>query len=485
MRYNSSLNPKTRVKAPESLRYAEGEHVKAHLITYGCQMNEYDSHLVESQLVSFGADLVDSIDEADFVLINTCAVRGKPVDKVRSVLGELRKLKGKRQLVIGMMGCLAQLEEGQQMARKFEVDILLGPGSLLDIGKALEANGRFWGLQFKDELHEHIPPPPAGKLQAHLTIMRGCDHHCTYCIVPTTRGPQVSRHPDDILRELEMQLAAGVKEVTLLGQNVNAYGIDGGAKLNGYPSFAELIRMVGRSGVQRVKFTTSHPMNFTEDVAIAMAETPAMCEFVHLPVQSGSNRVLKRMAREYSREKYLSHIAEIRKHLPNVVLATDIIVGFPGETEEDFQETLSLYDEVGYDSAYMFIYSPRAGTPSYKHFADLPREIKTERLQRLIAKQKDWSTRKNAEKVGTIQEVLLRGDAYTEGFLEGHTRGNHPIVLPKAIGATGAGIYKARINHSTPHVLYGKILDSQGRELPELPLLSPESAALTSPLQML
>ncbi|WP_221090444.1 tRNA (N6-isopentenyl adenosine(37)-C2)-methylthiotransferase MiaB [Deinococcus aquaedulcis] len=458
--------------------------MKAHLITYGCQMNEYDTHLVQSQLVSFGADIVDTVDEADFVLINTCAVRGKPVEKVRSVLGTLRKTKAQRPLVVGMMGCLAQLDEGQQMARKFGVDVLLGPGSLLDIGKALEGNERFWGLAFKDELHDHIPPPPTGKLQAHLTIMRGCDHHCTYCIVPTTRGPQVSRHPDDILRELDTLLAAGVQEVTLLGQNVNAYGVDGGARLGGYPSFAGLLRLVGQSGVRRVKFTTSHPMNFTEDVAAAMAETPAICEFVHLPVQSGSNRVLRRMAREYTREKYLSHIAEIRRHLPGAVLATDIIVGFPGETEEDFQETLSLYDEVGYDSAYMFAYSARPGTPSYKHFEDLPREVKTERLSRLIARQKEWSARKNAEKVGTTQEVLLRGDAHDPAFLEGHTRGNHPTVVPKALGADRAGIYAVRIEHATPHMMYGKILDAQGHELPELPRLDPASAALSAPLAM-
>ena len=459
--------------------------MKAHVVTYGCQMNEYDTHLVQSQLVSLGADMVEDIDSADFVLLNTCAVRGKPVDKVRSVLGELRKEKAKRPLVVGMMGCLAQLEEGQQIARKFEVDVLIGPGSLLDIGKALESNERFWALNFRDELHGHIPPAPQGKLQAHLTIMRGCDHHCTYCIVPTTRGPQVSRSPDDILRELDMQLAAGVREVTLLGQNVNAYGVDQGARLAGYPSFADLLRMVGASGIERIKFTTSHPMNFTEDVAQAMAETPAVCEFIHLPVQSGSNRVLRRMAREYSREKYLTHIEQIRRHMPDAVLYTDIIVGFPGETEEDFQQTLDLYDEVGYDSAYMFIYSARPGTPSYKHFTDLPREVKTERLQRLIAKQKDWSARRFAAKVGTVQEVLVRGDAYSPGFLEGHTRGQHPTVVPKAVGAEGAGIYQVRINHATPHMLYGQVVDAQGRPLEELPQWTPEAAALSSPLQML
>ncbi|WP_309572317.1 tRNA (N6-isopentenyl adenosine(37)-C2)-methylthiotransferase MiaB [Deinococcus sp.] len=463
--------------------------MRAHLITYGCQMNEYDTHLVRSQLVSLGADIVQSVDEADVVLVNTCAVRGKPVEKVRSLLGELRKIKARRPLLIGMMGCLAQLDEGQQIARAFGVDILLGPGSLLDIGAALEANERFWALNFRNDLHAHVPPPPQGTLQAYLTIMRGCDHHCTYCIVPTTRGPQVSRSPDDILRELDLQLAAGVQEVTLLGQNVNAYGVDQGAQLAGYPSFAALLRMVGRSGVRRVKFTTSHPMNFTEDVAAAMADTPAICEFIHLPVQSGSDRVLRRMAREYTREQYLRHVADIRRHLPHAVMATDIIVGFPGETEDDFQDTLSLYDEVGYDSAYMFIYSPRPGTPSYTHFHDLPREVKTERLGRLVTKQKDWSARKNAAKVGTVQEVLLRGDAHEGGFLEGHTRGSHPTVVPAAHGADHPGIYSVRIGHATPHMLYGRIVDAQGQELPlmngaQSSQQRPDAAAMVSPLPM-
>ncbi|GGJ56815.1 tRNA (N6-isopentenyl adenosine(37)-C2)-methylthiotransferase MiaB [Deinococcus roseus] len=438
---------------------------KAHIITYGCQMNEYDTHLVESQLVALGMDMVDSPDHADLVLLNTCAVRGKPVDKVRTVLGLLRKEKQKRNLVVGMMGCLAQLEEGQQIARKFEVDVLIGPGAILDISKALENNKRFWSLQFKEELHDFIPPAPVGKLQAHLTIMRGCDHHCTYCIVPTTRGPQVSRHPDLIMKELDMLLAAGVQEVTLLGQNVNSYGIDQGERVPGTPSFAELLRMVGSSGIRRVKFTTSHPMNFTEDVAQAMAETPAVCNYVHLPVQSGSNKVLRRMAREYTIEKYLEHIAAVKKWMPDVVLATDIIVGFSGETEEDFQQTIDLFDEVGYDQAYMFAYSARPGTPSFKHFDDLPREVKIERLKRLIEHQKAWAMKKNSAFVGKDVEVLLRGDATDPSLLEGHTRGNHPIFVPKVPDHEQAGIYTVRVSHATPHSMFANFVDAQGELL--------------------
>ena len=200
--------------------------MKTNIITYGCQMNEYDTHLVKSELVSLGAEFVDTWQEADFVLVNTCAVRGKPVEKVRSLLGELRKEKERRPLLVGMMGCLAQLEEGQQIARKFEVDVLLGPGALTEIGKAIESKSKFWDLSFREELTHHLPPAPQGTLSAFVSIIRGCNHHCTYCIVPTTRGPEVSRHPDLIMQELEQLKAAGVLEVTLLGQNVNSYGRD-------------------------------------------------------------------------------------------------------------------------------------------------------------------------------------------------------------------------------------------------------------------
>ncbi len=428
--------------------------MKAHIITYGCQMNEYDTHMVESQLVAMGTELVSSVDDADFVLVNTCAVRGKPVEKVQSVLGDLRKLKKSRGLMVGMMGCLAQLEEGQAIARKFDVDVLLGPGALTDIGKALESHERFWSLAFKDEIHDVIPPPPVGKLSAHLTIQRGCDHHCTYCIVPTTRGPQVSRRPEHILQELNGMIEAGVLEVTLLGQNVNSYGKD----QPGSPRFGELLRMVGASGIPRIKFTTSHPMDFSDDIIQAIAETPNVCKYIHLPVQSGSNPVLKRMGREYTVEWYLERIQTIRALIPNIVLTTDIIVGFPNETEEDFQRTLELYDTVGYDNAYMFIYSARPGTPSFKHFDDQPREVKVERLQRLVERQKHWSQTRNNALVGRELEALIRGPAYEPSFVEGHTDGNHPILLPAA-EAPGPGLYRARIEHATPHMLFGRVTE--------------------------
>jgi tRNA-2-methylthio-N6-dimethylallyladenosine synthase len=435
--------------------------MKTNIITYGCQMNEYDTHLVRSELVSLGAEFVDTWQEADFVLVNTCAVRGKPVEKVRTLLGELRKEKGKRELMVGMMGCLAQLEEGQQLARKFEVDVLLGPGALTEIGKALETKNRFWDLSFREELTHHLPPAPQGALSAFVSIIRGCNHHCTYCIVPTTRGPEVSRHPDLILREVQALKEAGVLEVTLLGQNVNSYGND----QPGFPKFGELLRRVGEIGVPRVKFTTSHPVNFTDEVIRAMAETPQVCRYIHLPVQSGSNRVLRRMAREYRREWYLDRIRAIREAMPDVVLSTDIIVGFPGESEEDFQQTLSLYDEVGYDSAYMFIYSPRPGTPSYKHFQDLPREVKVERLQRLIERQKVWSFKQNGRWVGQTVEVLVRGAAKDQQYAEGHSRGNHPVLVP-AGQAPRPGLYQVEVKQATPHMLLGEVVGAEAAPIP-------------------
>lgn len=427
--------------------------MKAHLITLGCQMNEYDSHLVASQLVALGLDLVGSVDEADFVLINTCAVRGKPVDKVRALLGDLRKLKRSRGLMLGVMGCLAQLEEGQEIAKKYEVDILLGPGALTDIGQALQKNERFWSFNFKDELLDVLPPPPTGVLSGFVTIMRGCDHRCTYCIVPTTRGPQVSRSPELIIQEVESFVKAGILEVTLLGQNVNSYGKD---KEN-FPEFGQLLRQVGQTGIRRIKFTTSHPMDFSDDIIEAIADTKAVCPSIHLPVQSGSNRVLRRMGREYTRDWYLDRINKIRDLIPEVFLTTDIIVGFPGETEEDFLETLSLYDKVGYDNAYMFIYSARPGTPSYKHFDDLPHQVKTERLSRLIEKQKTWSLNKNSALIGKTMQTLIRGPGFEDSFMEGHTEGNHAILVPRE-QAKLPGLYSVVIEHATPHMLFGKVV---------------------------
>ena len=439
--------------------------MRAHVITYGCQMNDYDTHTIESELVAGGHQLVDHPDDAELVLVNTCAVRGKPVEKVVSLLGRLRKEKqAGRELTVGMMGCLAQLEEGQAIAEKFAVDILLGPGAITDIVPAVDALGggaeRYESLRFKSDLDTLVPPAPDA-LTGFLTIMRGCDHHCTYCIVPTTRGPEVSRPVEAILAEAEAMRDAGVQEIMLLGQNVNSYGL----KDDGLPSFAELLRLVAQVGIPRVKFTTSHPMNFTSDVIDVIAEEPNVCNFIHLPVQSGSDRVLRRMAREYRRERYLDIIREIRAKVDDVVISTDVIVGFPGESEEDFQQTLSLFDVVAYEHAYMFIYSARPGTPSAERFTDLPRDVKVGRLQRLIETQKTHAFQANQRWIGRDARVLIR-EVQDEGdFAVGHSDQNHTVLVPKD-QVRRLGLHRVTIQHATPHTLYGAVADAQPTAVP-------------------
>ncbi len=429
--------------------------MRAHVVTFGCQMNEYDTHAIQSELAGVGYSFVDDYREADLVLVNTCAVRGKPVEKAQSLLGELRKEKHRRRVTIGLMGCLAQLPEGRRMGKKFGVDIMLGPGAITEIVPAIQ-RGKFQSFEFKQELQFYSPPPPSGALSAHLTIMRGCNHRCTYCVVPTTRGPEVSRPADDILEEARALKEAGVVEVTLLGQNVNSYGMVPGTGarrelLPGYPSFAELLRMVGRAGIPRVRFVTSHPVNFDDHIIEAIADTPAVCRFIHLPVQSGSNRVLKRMAREYTREFYLERVRRIRDLLPDATISTDAIAGFPGETEEDFLETLSLYEEVGYDMSYMFIYSEREGTPAALHFEDVSREMKVERLGRLANLQKEISLERNRRWVGREVEVLIKGRAEERGFVQGHTRGNHVVMVQADLQP---GIHRVLVAYATPNRLY-------------------------------
>jgi len=423
-------------------------------------MNEYDTHSIRSELAGIGYSFVDDFREADLVLVNTCAVRGKPVEKAQTLLGELRKEKHSRNLTVGLIGCLAQLPEGRRIGQKFGVDIMLGPGAITEIVPAIQ-NGKYQSFEFKNELKFYTPPPPKGALTAHVTIMRGCNHRCTYCVVPATRGPEVSRPAEDILNEVRALNSAGVAEVTLLGQNVNSYGMVPGtgarrALLAGYPSFAELLRMVGRTGIPRVRFVTSHPVNFDDRIIEAIADTPAVCRYIHLPVQSGSDRVLKRMAREYNREYYMDRIAMIRDLLPDATISTDIIAGFPGETAEDFEQTLSLYREAGYDFAYMFVYSEREGTPAAVHFEDVPRPVKVERLGRLIALSKDISLQRNSSWVGREIEVLVAGPAEEEGFAQGHSRGNHVVMVQ---GELAPGIHPVVVEHATPNRLYGRPIE--------------------------
>jgi len=433
-------------------------------------MNEYDTHTIQSELVAGGHELVTHPADADLLLLNTCAVRGKPVEKVVSVLGDLRRQRSEgREVTVGLMGCLAQLGEGREIAAKFGVDLLVGPGAITDL---LSALGEYISLRggeremverlgFEPELHDLLPPPPAG-LAGFLTIMRGCNHHCTYCIVPDTRGPEVSRSLTSVLAEAKAMRAAGVEEVTLLGQNVNSYGLGDPEK----PSFPELLRLVADVGFPRVKFVTSHPMNFTSDLIDVIAGHPNVCNYIHLPMQSGSDRVLRRMAREYRIERYLDIVREIRAKVANVVISTDVIVGFPGETEDDFSATLEACEAAGFEQAYMFLYSPRPGTPSYKHFADMPREVKVERLQRLIERQKVRSLQANEALVGTRLRVLVKDLGRDSRYAVGHSDQNHTVLVP-AENVTSMGLAEVAVTSATPHALYGDVVGarSEGIEL--------------------
>jgi len=441
--------------------------VRAHVITFGCQMNEYDTHTVLSELAAGGHQIVDHPADADLVLLNTCAVRGKPVEKVVSLLGEFRKERAAgRDLLVGLMGCLAQLEEGQEIGRKFDVDLMIGPGAVAEVLGAIDdlermraeagARAQVARLEFAADLVHHVPPPPSGAVSGFLTIMRGCNHHCTYCIVPDTRGPEVSRPAAAILAEARAMREAGVEEVMLLGQNVNSYGLGH----DDLPSFAALLRLVADVGFPRVKFTTSHPMNFTSDIIDVVAEHPNVCNFIHLPVQSGSDRVLRRMAREYRIERYLDIVREIRAKVPDVVISTDVIVGFPGETEDDFQRTLDVCEEADFEHAYMFLYSARPGTPSYKHFEDMPREVKVARLQRLIDAQKARSLAANQRYVGREMRVLVKELGRDGAHAVGHSDQNHTVLVP-ADQVTRMGLARVRIEQATPHTLYGSVVGAR------------------------
>ncbi len=441
--------------------------MRAHVITFGCQMNEYDTHTVLSELAAGGHQIVDHPADADLVLLNTCAVRGKPVEKVVSLLGEFRKERAAgRDLLVGLMGCLAQLEEGQEIGRKFDVDLMIGPGAVAEVLDAIDdlermraeagARAQVARLEFAADLLHHVPPPPSGAVSGFLTIMRGCNHHCTYCIVPDTRGPEVSRPAAAILAEARAMREAGVEEVMLLGQNVNSYGLGH----DDLPSFAALLRLVADVGFPRVKFTTSHPMNFTSDIIDVIAEHPNVCNFIHLPMQSGSDRVLRRMAREYRIERYLDIVREIRAKVPAVVISTDVIVGFPGETDDDFQRTLDVCEEAGFEHAYMFLYSARPGTPSYKHFDDMPREVKVARLQRLIDAQKARSLAANQRYVGREMRVLVKELGRDGAHAVGHSDQNHTVLVP-ADQVTRMGLARVRIEQATPHTLYGSVVGAR------------------------
>ena len=385
--------------------------------TFGCQMNEHDSERIAGLLESDGMVAVDSADEADLIVLNTCTIRENADAKLFRYLGALKKLKDrKNSLSIAVGGCTAQKQREQIAERAKWVDVVFGTHNVHRIVDLLD-HAAEWGpiTEVWDEtvsisdIPSGLPTSRQADHSAWVTITIGCNNSCTFCIVPIVRGAEISRRPGDIVAEIEGLVAEGVSEVTLLGQNVNSYGRDLG--LNGHsPVFADLLRRVGTlDGIERIRFTSPHPKDFREDVAYAMAETGAVCEHIHFPLQSGSDAILSAMHRGYTSRRFLDKLTMMRSIVPDLAASTDIIVGFPGETEEDFQRTLDVVEEAQFDIAFMFQFSPRPGTPAAEMGGQIVKEEMQERFDRLIVVQNRITFNINKAQVSKTVEVMSEG----------------------------------------------------------------------------
>ena len=400
-----------------------------HVTTFGCQMNEHDSERMKGMLESLGYSEVPDRDQADLILFNTCSIRESADNRLIGHLGEAKRLKTENpDRLIGVGGCWAQSVKDEIFERFPFVDVAFGPGQVPKLAEfltseSLSAQGFFEFEGFTG----HLPMKRERDFQAWVQISVGCNCRCSYCIVPSTRGREVSRPAAELVAEVERLAADGVREVTLLGQNVNSYGRDlpKGAKA----TFAELLAMIDAiDGVDRVRYTSPHPKDMKEDVIRAHAELPSLCEHIHLPLQAGSSRVLKAMRRTYDKERYLDRVAQIREHVPDVSLSTDIIVGFPGETDAEFEETLEVVEQVRYDSAFTFIFSPRRGTEAATLEGQLPHAVKRERMERLVESVQRIASERAQRFVGRTVDVLVEGPSRTDpAKLRGRSRHNKTV----------------------------------------------------------
>jgi tRNA-2-methylthio-N6-dimethylallyladenosine synthase len=408
---------------------------KFHVTTFGCQMNVHDSERMRGMLSSLGYEEAPSREEADLILFNTCSIRESADSRFIAHLGEAKRLKSENpERVVGVGGCWAQSVKEEVFERFPFVDVAFGPGQIHKLAEflnsdSLTAQGYF---EFED-FSGHLPTRREREFQGWLQISQGCNCVCSYCIVPSTRGREVSRDPEELIAEASGLAADGVREVTLLGQNVNSYGRDlpGDRRIG----FSELLRRVDAiEGIERIRYTSPHPKDMKEDVIRAHAELPSLCEQIHLPLQSGSSAVLKRMRRTYNRSRYMDRVALIREHVPDCAITTDIIVGFPGETEEDFRETLEVAEEVGYDGAFTFVFSPRRETEAATMDGQLPHPVKVERLERLVEVVQRRAAERAQRFVGRTMEVLVEGTSRTDATkLRGRTRHG------KAVNFDGVG----------------------------------------------
>jgi tRNA-2-methylthio-N6-dimethylallyladenosine synthase len=434
---------------------------KLFIETYGCQMNVADSEVVASIMKMDGYTLTDDEKEADVVFINTCSIRDNAEKRVIQRIEYFNAIKRKRRnkLIIGILGCMAERVKNQ-LIEEYNVDMVVGPDAYLDLPNlvaAVKQGEKAINVELsKTETYKDvIPMKIGGGISGFITIMRGCDNFCTYCIVPYTRGRERSREPESIVAELRNMREKGFKEVTLLGQNVNSYFYTDGNQAVDFPA---LLEMVAREAPDmRIRFTTSHPKDMTDETLETIAKYKNLCNFVHLPVQSGSSRILKLMNRKYDREWYLNRIAAIRRIIPNCGLSTDIMCGFYSETEEDHQQTLSLMEEAAFDSAFMFKYSERPGTYAAKKQGDnIPEEIKNRRLQEIIELQNSLSLKSNRKDVGKEFEVLIEGfskRSHQQFF--GRTDQNKVVVFDKGNHRIGETI-RVKITGYTSATLFGE-----------------------------
>jgi tRNA-2-methylthio-N6-dimethylallyladenosine synthase len=427
---------------------------RVYIETYGCQMNVADSELMFGVLGREGYLRAEKPEDADVMLVNTCAVRDNAEQRVIGRMGELQRHK-RTGSVLGVVGCMAQRLGSALLAQVPRVDLVVGPDAYRNLPELIglaQAGQRVSDTEFRSwEHYEDVPAVREKGPSAFVTVQRGCDYRCTFCIVPQTRGPERSRRLADVEREVTGLVELGATEVTLLGQTVNSYH-------DGEHDFADLLRAVGAiDGLRRIRFTSPYPTDFTSRVVEAIATTPAVCEHVHLPVQSGSNAVLKRMLRRYTRERYLEVVAELRRALPGITCSTDIIVGFPGETEEQFEATLSLVTEADFDDAYTFKYSVREGTPAVRLKDHVANEVASGRLARLIEVVRANVRRKNMARIGQTHEVLVERPARRGDLMLARTRTNQLVLLD--LPATALGEYHTvRLTGSTGSTFTGAVV---------------------------
>ena len=431
--------------------------------TFGCQMNAHDSERIAGLLEADGMTEVDSQDLADLIVINTCTIRENADTKLFGYLGSLRRDKMARpNLRIAVGGCSAQKERDMIQERAEWVDVVFGTHNVHRVVDLLD-HAEEWGpiteiweeTTSPSDLPSGLPMHRQAEHSAWVTITVGCNNSCTFCIVPIVRGAEISRRPGDVIREIESLAAEGVKEITLLGQNVNSYGRD--LDLNGRkPLFADLLRRAGSvRGIERIRYTSPHPKDFREDVAFAMAETPAVCEQIHFPLQSGSDRILARMHRGYTADRFLEKLAMMRGIVPGLAASTDVIVGFPGETEEDFQATLDVVAAARFDNAFMFQFSPRPGTPAATMDSHVPADVVQHRFDRLIALQNEITFDRNRDQVGSMFEVMVEGPSKRDvSVATTRSRGNR-IIHVAGVWDPGS-VFDVEVTRAAPHYLEGE-----------------------------